>query len=219
MPAAWITNGTGATTPVYTNVLGSLFGGTSATTTSSNWYVAGLSNQTPTTSSAWISAADAANDAYVQWEDDVDHTQYIALAQQRVVATRIRTEEELARDLARWAEVQAEQTRRRAERTAALERSHELLLAHLTAKQRETFETNKWFMVEGGRSQQHYRINERGISGNIDVLEGVPGKVTHRLCCHLRDVSVPLYDHLLAQKVWIEHDEDAFLRQANRHAA
>lgn len=230
------TSTTGGQTPVYGIGLGSLFGGTIATTaTTPVWYSNGLANQTPTTSAQtnstvwytnrnvtdWTSQANAApNGSWVLWEDDVEHSQYIALAQGRVAQTRRRTEEQEQRWQQERAAALAEQLRLAQERAVALARSKELLLVHLTAKQRETFERKLWFVVEGGKSKQLYRIRNSGsYSANIDVLEGKPGKVTHRLCCHLADYRVPLYDHLLAQKVWIEHDEDDFLRQANRHAA
>jgi hypothetical protein len=43
-------------------------------------------------------------------------------------------------------------------------------------------------------------------------------RVTHRLCCHC-DHTIPVYDNMLAQKLTLECDEEAFLRLANRHAA
>lgn len=195
-------------------------------------YRAMLSGQTQTTSSGlynWVGASNATTTAttatnsswYIVEEDHwVDSIQYLALAKQRVVQTVQRTAEQQREYEERRLLMQQEQLRLAQERAAALGRSRELLLAHLTAEQRKSFNGKRFFIVEGGRSKQAYRIRDCGsYSANVDVLEGKPGKVTHRLCCHLSDSRVPLYDHLLAQKVWIESDEDAFLRQANRHAA
>jgi hypothetical protein len=96
------------------------------------------------------------------------------------------------------------------------DRARDLLLAHLSPEQRRTFIDNGWFIVEGGRSKTKYRIrNDRGLVANIDVLDGSPV----RLCAHCRHGAVTFHDHLLAQKVHLELNEDDFLRTANRHRA
>ncbi|WP_456679452.1 hypothetical protein [Bradyrhizobium sp. S3.7.6] len=112
----------------------------------------------------------------------------------------------------------------RAHPAEAVARSRELLLAHLTPAQRETFEKNKWFIVEGGLSKQHYRIRDAGhMVANIDVLsaplEGIDLAPLYRLCGHCDLGAVPLYDQLLAQKMMLEYDEERFLKLANRHRA
>lgn len=166
----------------------------------------------PTTSTVWWNASNG--DIWV------DNETYMRLAHQRVVVSQVRTAEQQRLDRERREIERRVYQERMIAHEAAKTRSKELLLSHLTPAQKDTFEKNHWFIVEGGKSRQLYRIRNSGsVSGNIDVLEGKPGKVTHRLCCHLRAHDIPLFDHLLAQKVWIESDEDAFLRQANRHAA
>jgi hypothetical protein len=103
---------------------------------------------------------------------------------------------------------------------AANSRAEEILLAHLTDAQKETFRANKWFIVEGGRSKQRYRIRHTGhFVANIDVLGTGDEKVSHRLCAHCELRSVPAGDQLLAQKLMLELAEDEFLAIANRHAA
>ena len=100
----------------------------------------------------------------------------------------------------------------------ARKRADELLLSQLTSEQRETFKRNKWFVVEGGKSKQRYRIRAVDhLVANIDVLDGE--RVQHRLCAHADLAAIPLGDQLLAQKMMIEAAEDDFLRVANRHAA
>lgn len=100
----------------------------------------------------------------------------------------------------------------------AQSRALDLLIKHLTPEQRETFQKNKWFIVEGGRTGRRYRIRDKGnMVANIDVLEG--NSIAHRLCGHCAAHEIPLADNLLAQKLMIEADEEAFLRIANRHAA
>jgi hypothetical protein len=103
------------------------------------------------------------------------------------------------------------------DRVAAEARARTLLLENLTPTQRDTFERNGWFVVEGGRSRQRYRIGGRHVVANIEVLDR-DERVTHRLCGHLRDMH-PLGDHLLAQKIMLELDEERFLSLANRHVA
>jgi hypothetical protein len=95
---------------------------------------------------------------------------------------------------------------------AAKQKAHELLLAHLSPEQRHTLETNGWFVVEGGKSKQKYKINGSNYAGNIEVVgQG------QKLCCHA-DRHIPHGDQLLAQKVMLELAEDDFLRLANRSA-
>jgi hypothetical protein len=100
----------------------------------------------------------------------------------------------------------------------AKQRALDLLLEHLTPAQRETFHKNSWFIVEG-RSMRQYRIHARGsLVANVDVLDSKM-KTIHRLCAHCDLHTIPLGDQLLAQKLMLEFDEDAFLQIANRHAA
>ena len=117
-------------------------------------------------------------------------------------------------DEQRRIEREAEQTRLR----AAEARANELLCEHLTPAQKKTYTDNGWFVIEGGKTKTKYRINSGHLVGNVDVLDNQNRK-THRLCAHVRQGSVPFGDQLLAQKIMLEHDEDAFIRVANRHAA
>lgn len=104
-------------------------------------------------------------------------------------------------------------------REVAKARARELLFEHLSPAQRETFDANGWFVVEGGKSKTQYRIRAvENMAANVDVLNSKGGR-THRLCAHARVGTVPLGDQLLAQKIMLELAEDDFLRTANRHAA
>jgi hypothetical protein len=106
------------------------------------------------------------------------------------------------------------------QRTDAELKARELLLRSLTPEQRASIERHKWFLVEG-RSGRLYRIRDQGHAvANIDVVERDllgQDRVLHRLCGHLDDGGIPIADHMLAQKLMLEADEDAFLRLANRH--
>lgn len=212
--SAWTDTGTATTSGLATWVTSSTATTTAATAGSlyNNWVNCGLSNQTTATNPSVTNTV-----WYSQQEDGLLHAQYFALAQGRVQISRVRTAEE-QRQALETQRAQAEQHRIRMEqREAALVRSKELLLSHLTKDQRLTFETNRWFVVEGGRTKQRYRIRDGSYSGNIDVLNGE--RVSHRLCVHCLDGAVPLYDHLLAQKLHLQYDEDRLLQIANRHAA
>lgn len=120
-----------------------------------------------------------------------------------------------------------EEHRQRAElaqhNEAAMARSRELLLEHLTPAQRESFERNKWFVIEGGKSRQRYRIRAAvHMVANVDVIavrDDGSEVVSHRLCAHCRLDEVPLFDQLLAQKLMLEFDEERFLSLANHHRA
>jgi len=104
----------------------------------------------------------------------------------------------------------------RLRRQEARERAQQILRAHLTDEQRDTMERLGWFVVEGERSKQRYRIRALPtLVANVDVMDGE--LVRHRLCAHCDVRELPLHDHLLAQKLMLECSEDDFLRIANRH--
>ncbi len=187
-----------------------------------------------TTNSTWTTSQTAAtgsattvwwydNQSGWQQEGSVEHWQYVALAHRRVELTEeqraAEAERVRARELARQQREEQERLIReqtRAAREAALARSRELLLSHLTPAQRRTFEENNWFIVEGGATRTRYRIHTRGYAGNIEILHEDAAIV--RLCGHLRE-NLPLYDHHVAQKISLEFDEEAFVRLCNRSAA
>ena len=217
---------TGTATAVPTS-LGGLCAATNTATTTAYYQVlfttgsggaGGLTNATTACYSALAQANTATTTGYYWGGQEVTPSQYMALARNRVVYCRERTLQELA-EQAEQQRVANELYAQRAEAARiATERSRQLLLSHLTKQQRQTFESNLWFVVEGGRSKQRYRIHGNSYSGNIHVLQRdlLGDRATHRLCCHCAD-GVPLYDHLLAQKLHLQYDEDAFLRMANRH--
>lgn len=175
---------------------------------------------TGTAVTQWIDLGTATT-GNVYWinsvEDDVQQSQYVVLAQQRV-ADQARLVEEQRRLLV---EEEARRYREQAElevqRRAAYQRSRELLLQHLTPAQRKTFEENQWFIVQGGMSKKHYRIRTTGYTGNIEELDHRQ-RMTHRLCGHLAS-GYALHDHHVAQKISLEWDEDAFVQICNRYVA
>lgn len=211
--------------------------GTASTTTTTTCQWVTVSSSTATTTgtvNAWVYYyPDNGTASTVTWHQP---QQFITPA--RLYIARRSQQQALADDL--HDHYLMEQTRqqrdlRRQHDDAARTRSLELLLAHLSPEQRETFERNKWFIVEGGKSGQKYRIRNAGhVVANIDVLgakqkmvkernedgERAYGEfdtVTHRLCGHCDLSAVPLFDQLLAQKMMLEFDEERFLKLANKH--
>jgi hypothetical protein len=110
------------------------------------------------------------------------------------------------------------ETRYRAEaveRDRAKARAERLLREALTPKQAEELQSKGHFHLEvfsktGG--SRIYRIN-RGRSRNVQQVDA-SGKVVKHLCAH-PTMAVPDADTMLAQKLWLEHAEEEFLRVAN----
>lgn len=190
----------------------------SQTQTSSNWTWTGLdaaSARTASTTAYTSIYHDLADNIYFT-ESAVDDAFYWQLARNRVaISTTRRVEITRIQESARRQQQELYEQQSRDIRLAR-ERSRELLLAHLTPRQCLTFLANGWFTVHGGKSDTKYRIRTDRISANIEVYEG--DQITHRLCGHLPG-NLPHFDHILAQKVSLELDEEAFVRLCNRHAA
>lgn len=183
---------------------------TASTTSTStdSWQVwCDASTTTSTTSTVWL-----------YWNEDVG--QYTEARQ----PARVETEEQRAERLrqaeanaARW-KAEAEESAKRAEaerlrREAAEARAEALLLEHLSEEQRADYRKHRHFVVHGRRAR--YRIRY-GRSGNVDVVNR-DGRISHRYCAHPEE-CVPNPDTMLAQKLMLESDEDAFARIANRHS-
>lgn len=93
---------------------------------------------------------------------------------------------------------------------AALARARALLERALSMDQRRDLFARGYFCVQGKRYS--YRIRE-GHAGNVDALDS-GGRVVSRYCAHPLG-RIPVHDVMLAQKLWIETDEDMFLREAS----
>jgi hypothetical protein len=91
---------------------------------------------------------------------------------------------------------------------AAIGKSRILLEKALTAEQLGDLFAKGYFCVKG--KWFTYRIRE-GHAGNVDALDG--DRLISRFCAHPLG-RVPVYDVMLAQKLWIETDEEMFLREA-----
>lgn len=248
MPITWYSAGTSPTPTCVPTMAGTLCNivtvqTVTSCTTSSSWYAAtnqstnqvshlaqwyhnqladGLFAARQAVGNArWLAERKAAEeqreqDAYLKAIREHDQQEIDRIERERAERERVRIAavEEQRRINAERERATAE---RDAARKAANERAGEFLSQHLSPSQRETFLKNGWFIVEGGKSKTRYRIRGNTLMANVDVLDN-KDKVTHRLCAHPRLEACPVADHLLAQKMTLEFDEDSFLRTANRHA-
>jgi hypothetical protein len=126
-----------------------------------------------------------------------------------------RTPEQRAEDERRWTTERAENARRAAvaaeDRRKACETARRLLVSMLSHQQHEQLQRERFFEVIGRNTKRRYRIRE-GTHGNVRLLDEAGREVTSY--CGQPN-GVPTEDSMLAQKLQIEHDEDAFLRVAN----
>lgn len=97
----------------------------------------------------------------------------------------------------------------------AAEKAEKILTENLTEEQKAQLARDRFFVVRGSKGR-NYRVN-RGRARNIEVLDE-NGKAVERLCAH-PGIHCPDADTMLAQKLMLETDEDAFQRIANRSAA
>lgn len=122
-----------------------------------------------------------------------------------------RSEEERAALAERYAREAEQRAKERAEADA---KAHKILLRFLTAEQRRDFEASKEFLVIGA-SGAKYRI-KWGRVANIEALTA-DDRVSHRLCVHPVDASLPIEDVLLAQLLHLKSNDNDLARIANRH--
>lgn len=94
----------------------------------------------------------------------------------------------------------------------ALCRAEQLLHESLSPSQLETYRAKGWFRVTGSMGGNFIVTSARGIFGGhtFNVLNVASGS---QFCALVPDVPGP--DCLLAQKLAIEHDENAFRLAAN----
>lgn len=115
---------------------------------------------------------------------------------------------------------QAEEARYREDqeaRTKAINTAQELFMMHLTEEQRRQVRDKGWFIVEGGKSKKKFAIETRScrVHGNIYELNEEK-KIVANYCFQLKDYNIPVGDVFLAQKLFLEHDEEETMKIANR---
>lgn len=89
----------------------------------------------------------------------------------------------------------------------------EILFAHLSARQRDSYVRLGYFHVVASTGRR-WRILVNSATGNCCLLDHQE-TVVARYCAHGREPSLPLSAHHLIQKIALEADEPAFLSAAN----
>jgi len=113
------------------------------------------------------------------------------------------TEEEMVARLKRQAEWDEQQKKISA-------RARELLEATLNDEQREQLKREHFFDLETS-SGRLYRIKP---GRKVERLDPATKKATSLFCIHPNE-SLPADDIAVSQKMWLETDEEAFIRTAN----
>lgn len=144
--------------------------------------------------SGWtaLRASDSWHSWNVAWIDDEEREEVQAAHERAVLRQQAR-------------ELKAQQ-----DREAAEARAEALLHENLDSVQREDLEKKRYFHVRA-KSGRWYRICV-GVAGNVYRIEN--GREVEKFCIHPPD-SYPTPDVMLAQKLLLEADEDAFRRTAN----
>ncbi|MHC4237263.1 MAG: hypothetical protein ACYSSM_03255 [Planctomycetota bacterium] len=102
------------------------------------------------------------------------------------------------------------------------ERARHLLSSMLSPEQREEFQEDDCFhlkVIDGKSGEERvYRIDQ-GFQGNVKLL-GPDGRPIKSYCIHAKTTDdegrrLPNEDHMLAQKLLLQTDEESFLKIAN----
>lgn len=176
---------------------------TSTTATSdsvwSNWLVTGWDMGTTASRSVWTS-----------WSNDT----YRAVQPYRPVVSPETPEQRAEREAnyeRQRVHLEEQRRLRVAEEEEARRKAVILLEENLSPEQLQQFKDNKWFEVITAKGR--FRIRT-GWAGNVDRVDDA-GKAIDRYCIHPSE-QVPHEDNMLAQKLLLEADVDAFIRIANR---
>lgn len=127
---------------------------------------------------------------------------------------RAETDAEKTARLARERLYADERTKREAEQKSASRRAKKLLVDHLDEGQRKTYAERGFFYLYT-RSGKKYRIDQ-GTHGNVKLVDET-NRVLGQYCG--QPLDVPAEDAMLAQKLFLEIDEEEFKRKANFRAA
>lgn len=115
------------------------------------------------------------------------------------------------------AQVRRDREEAEAKRQAARRRAKKLLRSLITDEQSDSLERDNSFIVTAPKSKSRYRI-QRGYQGNVFSIDDA-GRAIYRYCAHHADPNIPTEDHMVTQMLMLLHDEEAFLRIANRTPA
>jgi hypothetical protein len=97
---------------------------------------------------------------------------------------------------------------------AAEDKALELLMDNLDEGQQAMLKKDGSFIVVGQKTKRQYRIG-KGISQNIQLL-GKGDKPAECWCFHIQKCGIPTSDHMLAQKLMLEFEEETAIKLANK---
>jgi hypothetical protein len=183
-------------------------------------------SSTASTTTAWSSWCDystaatttaASGDVWITWNTSGTNASATTMpVSVRRAAIPERTPEQIAADQAaqrrREAEWKAERDKREAEAKAAEARATKLLKENLDDEQRKELASHKRFHVVGSDGER-YEVDCTKRQHNVFAVKD--GKRVREFCA-VQTGDTPLQDHLLAQKLMLEADADAFKRVANK---
>lgn len=106
----------------------------------------------------------------------------------------------------------SEPTKEDKNRHEANTKAEKFLLEKLSPTQRLDWKTNNFFLVKGNITGISYKL-KLGRIYNIEAF--LFGKRIGMFCITSKNDNIPIYDLLLAQKLLIETDEQAFINMAN----
>lgn len=179
----------------------------SSTTTDSTWFGWCNSTFSNLTTTASTMTSTVGDDIYRMWVNGC------------LVEVPKQSQEELDRVQQAYREQEEkykqERLKREEDRRLAQEKAELLLVQHLNKKQKKAYEENRCIPVDGQSGKKY--IIRKGRAKNIDVLKE-DGTVDYRLCVHPQE-QVPDEDTMLAQKLFLEHNEEYLISIANRHQA
>jgi hypothetical protein len=180
-----------------------------ATTTTSDivWY---SWQGTSTAATATVTATATAATIWYQWTC-VDSVPAPPAPEQAALTVEEQSEQQAERERVRSEQATA-YVARAAEVKEATERAVRLFEEQLSDEQLDQYKKNQSFTVVSRKSGRRYRI-DHGIARNVRQLRE-DGSIEKTYCCHLAG-DFPIHDHMVAQKLFLEHDEDTFLALAN----
>jgi len=147
------------------------------------------------------------------WASDVT-TSGSYVMQTQPYRAPVLTPEQIAAAEQRHAELVKAQAEHQAKQKAVKEKAERLLCEHLTEEQEQAWKENRAIFVTA-KSGRRFKIKE-GRAGNIEEIN-TEGKAIRSFCVHVEPHNVPDADNVLAQKLALEHNEEALLRVANSH--
>lgn len=193
---------------------------TYAYTTDATWYAwTGASNCTATVTNVWgywnatgtTTTTSYGQQVWTTWAGGTNYQPRQLTAEERAAQAE-RQAQWQREQVAAAAHRVEEQRRTEEEQRVARARAEELLLDNLTDEQQADYQETQSFRVISADGERVYRV-KRGWSGNVELIRP-DGRVAARYCIHPRE-WVPEQDNMLAQKLLLETDEQAFLRIAN----